>query len=76
MICAYSTGGPDGRHDIADGQRRLDVTVDIDWGTDDERNTHEKTLSFCSFAHLAAWAGERGIQHDGRTVLKAEVADG
>lgn len=80
VICAYSTGGPEGRHDIEDGARRIDAVINVDWGDDDLRSHHEKTISFCSFEHVAAWAAGRAIDHDGRNVVKAgadtEVPDG
>lgn len=72
-LCSWSANGAGDTHEIAEGQRRLDVTVAIDWGTDDARDDHEKTVPFCSFKCLSAWAAGRAIAHDGRTVLKAEA---
>lgn len=73
-MTAVCAGPGRARHEIQPEDRRLDVSIAIDWGELDERQDHAKTSSFCSFACLADWAGARGIQHDGRTVLKAEAA--
>lgn len=75
MICAYSTGGPEGRHEIPDDQVHISATIDIDWGAEDARSQAEKTLVFCSFDHLAQYAAGRAVAHDGRTVVKAEAVE-
>lgn len=75
-LCSYSANGAGDTHEIADGQRRIDVTLAIDWGANDERNDHEKTIPFCSFDCLSKYAAGRAIAHDGRTVLKAESVNG
>lgn len=64
-VCHYTSGGAAERHEIQDGGRRLDLRFTVDWGADDVRESHEKPLTFCSFGCLAAWAVERGDQHDG-----------
>lgn len=53
-----------GRHELHAGVRRLEVQLRTDWGGNDLRATHDKTLAFCSFACLAAWAQEKADQHD------------
>lgn len=70
ILCAGPTRA---RHEISDQDRRLDVSVAINWGDLDEREESAKVSSFCSFKCLADWAANRGIAHDGRTVLKAEA---
>lgn len=57
------------RHEIAKGDRRVDLVFALDWGDDDLRASHSKPLSFCAFQCLAEWAAEKAGQHDGH-VLK------
>lgn len=59
------------RHEIADGERKLELRVTVDWGDNDLRDSHEKPMVFCSFACLSEWAGEKAVQHDSRTVTEA-----
>ena len=53
-------------HEIGDGGRT--VTITVDWGADDSRVQHEKTMSFCSFRCLANWASNASSKHDDRIV--------
>lgn len=63
------------KREIGDGDRRIDVTVDVDWGTDDLRDPPPaKTTSFHSFDCLALWARDRAVQHDGVVVKEGEAA--
>lgn len=53
------------KRDIADGDRRIVVSVVVDWGTDDLRETPPaKTATFHSFHCLADWALDRAMAHD------------
>lgn len=70
VLCA---GPGRARHEISGEDRRLDVSVAINWGDLDEREESAKVSSFCSFKCLADWAGGRAIAHDGRTVLRADA---
>lgn len=76
MTATLCSGTRRARHEISDEDRRLDVSVLIYWGDLDEREESAKVSPFCSFQCLADWAADRGIAHDGRTVLKAEAANG
>lgn len=69
-VCGFSANGAGDVHEIADGARRVDVAVRVDWGADDARATHEKPLSFCSFNCLSEWAAAKAAEHDDRLVVE------
>lgn len=53
------------KRDIGEGDRRIVVSVVVDWGKDDLReSTEAKTAAFHSFECLALWATDRAAQHD------------
>lgn len=58
------------RHQISNGDRRLDITFTIDWGTTDLRDTNSKVLTFCSFECLSEWATDRAAAHDNTTLIE------
>jgi hypothetical protein len=74
VACHHAPGGAPGSHEIADGDRLLSLSFGVDWGDADLRDSHEKPLTFCSFACLAGWASEKSEQHDGRTLVEGNAA--
>lgn len=63
------------KRDIADGERRIVVSVVVDWGSDDLRETAPaKTGTFHSFDCLALWATDRAQTHDDVVVREGEAA--
>jgi hypothetical protein len=54
--------------DIGEGDRRIDATLTIDWGANDQRDNHTKTVAFHSFQCLADWAARRAADHDSRVL--------
>lgn len=68
VVCHNPTG--EGRHEIAEGARRLELAFTVDWGDADLRDTHAKPLMFCSFGCLSEWAFEKAAQHDTSTLVE------
>jgi hypothetical protein len=62
------------RHEISEGARKIDVDLRVDWGADDQRSGHAKTVSFCSFACLAEWAAGRAAEHDAHVLVEGDPA--
>lgn len=56
------------RHEINDGDRRMDLSYKINWGTDDLRDEWQGAYTFCSFKCLRDWADKRASEHDGTTL--------
>lgn len=56
------------KHEIEEGDRRLELTLRVDWGDEDEREDTGKVIVFDSFACIAQWAWDRSAQHDGHVV--------
>lgn len=65
---------PDCGREIADGDRRVQIQLAVDWGKDDLRDAHEKGVTFHSFGCLSDWAAEKASDHDGH-VLQEGVSD-
>lgn len=62
------------KQEIADGARRIALTVALDWGADDLRDaTDAKRQDFCSFKCVEAWAHDRSLAHDGVVVKEGEA---
>jgi hypothetical protein len=62
------------KNEIADTDRRIAIAVTLDWGADDLRDTTtEKTIDFCSFACVEAWAHDRALAHDEVVVTEGEA---
>lgn len=70
MRCANSPEGVGAAHEIEDGGRRIDMALAVNWGDEDLRETHSKTVTFCSFACLSEWAKAKADEHDGRVVAE------
>lgn len=47
------------KHEIPAGDRKVEVELGIEWGTDDERADWKGVKTFCSFACLRDWAAEQ-----------------
>lgn len=63
------------KREIGEGERRIVVSVVVDWGADDLRETPPaKTQAFHSFDCLALWAHDRAAQHDDVVVKEGEAA--
>jgi hypothetical protein len=62
------------KQEIEDNDRHITIAVTLDWGADDLRDTTtEKTIDFCSFACVEAWAHDRALAHDGVVVTEGEA---
>lgn len=56
---------------IPAGARKIAFAMDIDWGTNDDRDASGKHYDFCSFACVAQWAIDRAAAHDGHVIQDA-----
>lgn len=57
------------KRELADGDRKLVVSLDIDWGAKDLREKWSGEATACSFACLAKWATDRALEHDDRVLV-------
>ena len=63
------------KQELADGARRITLTVELDWGADDLREPADaKRIDFCSFKCVEEWAHDRALAHDGVVVTEGEAA--
>ena len=63
-LCANATQA---KHELPPtGGRR--VTLRVEWGADDLRETWEGGYTFCNFRCLAEKAADWAVEHDGRVL--------
>ena len=60
------------KNEIGEGDRRLELSLRVSWGDQDERADTGKAYVFCSFACVEAWAHDRSASHDGHVVTSPQ----
>lgn len=55
--------------EIGPKDRRILLSVTVEWGHDDERDTGTKGYEFCSFACVGQWTSDRSAAHDNHVVF-------